>query len=541
MRNDEINYLSILNKYQTLLIENDKLKAENKRLQAQLANLNSSNEISSKATIPVVTENVKGEVPSERLLDIPSEPKHILTVNQKSISEEKINLFMSLFKGREDVYAKRWQNKKGESGYSPVCFNEWKIGICNKPKIKCSECANKNFEIINRNVIEEHLRGNIVVGIYPLQLDETSYFLAIDFDDEGWDKDISVLRSVCTEVDISFAIERSRSGNGAHVWFFFEERISAVQARKFGTVLLSSAMNKRHEIKFNSYDRLFPNQDTMPKGGFGNLIALPLQKTARKKDNSVFIDEYFKPYSDQWEFLSLMKKLSEDKVETLISKLSNSLKGNELGTLRGGDEEFPKPWEKMQALPLIRDDFPEKINLVKANMIYVPKAGFSQRALNAIKRLAAFKNPEFYKAQAMRISVFNKPRIISCSDETEEYICLPRGCEEDIINLLNKFDVDLKIVDKSNYGRIINVEFNGKLRGDQISAVNELIKYNNGVLAATTAFGKTVIAAKLIAERKVSTLVLVHRRQLVSQWIKSLSEFVNIKEELPALDKKSGR
>ena len=189
----------------------------------------------------------------------------------------------------------------------------------------------------------------------------------------------------------------------------------------------------------------------------------------------------------------------------------------------------------------MKDDFPEKINLVKANMIYVLKNGISQRALNTLKRLAAFKNPEFYKAQAMRMPVFNKPRIISCSEETEEYLCLPRGCEEDMISLLNKSDVVVEIIDKTNYGRKINVEFNGELRTDQITAVNELIKFNNGVLAAATAFGKTVIAAKLIAKRETNTLILVHRRQLLSQWINRLSEFINIKEELPVLNKKRGR
>ncbi len=540
---DKVNdlSLSLLNKYQSLLIENDKLKAENKRLKAQLDILNSSQEVISETKMPAVEANDKWEISSKNSLGIPTQLKHISTITQNNKAEEKIKLFMSIFKGRDNVYAKRWQNKEGKSGYAPACLNEWKIGVCNKPKIKCSDCTNKSFEILNEKVIEEHLRGNIVAGIYPMCLDETCYFLAIDFDDDGWNKDISVLRDVCMEFDISFVVERSRSGNGAHVWFFFEELISAALARKFGTSLLTYSMNKRHEIKFNSYDRFFPNQDTIPKGGFGNLIALPLQMTARKKGNSVFIDEHFKPYTDQWEFLSSIKKLSEDKVETFITSLSTTENRSELGVLRKDDEENQKPWEKMPAVPLTKNDFPEKINLVKANMIYVLKEGLSQKALNVLKRLAAFKNPEFYKAQAMRMATYNKPRIISCSVETNEYLCLPRGCEEDVISLLNKFDVDIEIVDKANYGRKINIEFNGNLRGDQLTVINELIKYDNGVLAAATAFGKTVIAAKMIAERKTNTLVLVHRQQLMSQWITKLSEFLIVNEELPMSEKKRGR
>ncbi len=553
MYNDKINDLSLLNKYQSLLIENDKLKAENKKLKAQLKIRNPSSGVASTTEMPAaVIADDKGEISSKNLFDIPTQSKHIFAINQKSKSNEKIKLFASLFKGRDDVYAKRWQNKEGKSGYAPACFNEWKTGLCYKPKIKCSECINKSFEILNEKVIEEHLKGNIVAGIYPMQLDETCYFLAIDFDDDGlpadrsirqtgWNKDISVLRDVCTELDIPFAVERSRSGNGAHVWFFFEEPISAVLARRFGTSLLTYSMNKRHEIKFKSYDRFFPNQDTIPKGGFGNLIALPLQMTARKKGNSVFIDEHSKPYSDQWEFLSSIKKLSENKVETLITNQFATKNGNELGVLRRDDEENPKPWEKIPKVFLTRDDFPNKVTLVKTNMLYASKTGISQRALNNLKRLAAFKNPEFYKTQAMRMPTYNKPRIISCSDETNEYLCLPRGCEADVRSLLNKLDVDIEIVDKTNHGRKINVEFNGNLRDDQLTAINELIKCDNGVLAAATAFGKTVIAAKLIAQRKTNTLVLVHRQQLLAQWITRLSEFLNIKEELPTLEKKRGR
>jgi len=247
-------------------------------------------------------------------------------VTQYSQSHEKIALFMSLFKGRTDVYAKKWQNKKGSSGYSPVCLNEWAPGICNKPKTKGARCGKQSYGPLNELVIEKHLRGGAVIGVYPMNLDETCHFLAIDFDKEGWKKDIAVIRNICSKFEISAAIERSQSGNGCHAWFFFEQKISAVQARKFETSLLTHSMDKRHEISFKSYDRLFPNQDTMPKGGFGNLIALPLQKIARDNNNSVFIDENFEAYPDQWKFLSgiqkLPKKRGRKKEQNLIGHMA---------------------------------------------------------------------------------------------------------------------------------------------------------------------------------------------------------------------------
>ncbi len=539
MTTDKKNILSLLSKYQALLIENDKLRAEVERLKARLAALGHPNDLAIGRVETASAGSISG-IPNDALTDGVGKNSD-RKVNQQSGSEDKIELFMSLFKGRTDVYAKRWRNSKGQSGYSPACLNEWKPGICNKPRIKCYECSNKSFEILNDRVVEEHLKGKITAGLYPMCHDDTCYLLAIDFDDDGWQKDISVLRDTCSKLNIPLAGERSRSGNGAHLWFFFEEPIPAASARKFGSALLTYSMNKRHEIMFKSYDRFFPNQDTMPKGGFGNLIALPLQMEPRKKGNSVFIDEQLKPYPDQWNFLSSVRKLSEDEVGSLTKTLSIFGAENDLGILRKDDNETQKPWQRAGTISLKKDDFPEKPEVVKANMIYVSKEGVSQRGLNALKRLAAFKNPEFYKAQAMRLPTYNKPRIISCSDETDKYLCLPRGCLRDVQALLSKLNLLPIISDETNRGRRIDIEFNGTLRDEQLPAANELMKFDNGVLAAATAFGKTVVAAKLIAERKTSTLVLVHRKQLLSQWVKKLSEFLIIKEEVPQPEKKRGR
>jgi superfamily II DNA or RNA helicase len=511
-----MDYEELFSKYQKLLTENTILKAENDALKARCAlnekNKSDQNQGAANVILPPTLKNI-------------ADPA------------DKISLFMSLFKGRDDVYAKRWQSKDGRSGYTPVCLNEWRSSLCKKPTVKCFDCPHKSYDVLHERVIESHLRGSIVAGIYPMHQDDTCHFLAIDFDDDCWQNDISTLREVCLSFNVPIAIERSRSGSGAHAWFFFKNRIPANLARKFGSALLTYSMARRHEITFKSYDRFFPSQDTMPKGGFGNLIALPLQKNAREHGNSIFIDKNFIPYTDQWEFLSKIRQLSEDEISALMPFLCS---GNEMGALKEVDEELLKPWEK-DRLKWSKTDFPREVKLVKANMIYIEKSGISQKALNVLKRLAAFKNPEFYKAQAMRMPTYNKPRIISCADETQTYICLPRGCENDVISVLAETSVKATWTDKTNPGNHINVEFIGTLRDEQQLASEEMLKCENGVLAATTAFGKTVIAAKLIANRKVNTLILVHRQHLLSQWKARLTEFLTIDEKLPALEKKRGR
>lgn len=301
-------------------------------------------------------------------------------------------------------------------------------------------------------------------------------------------------------------------------------------------------MNKRHEVKFQSYDRLFPNQDTLPKGGLGNLIALPLQKAARKNNNSEFIDECGKAFGDQWAFLSSIRRLSLVEIESLTANLS---RGSELGQLKRAaedDQEEEKPWDTSR-IRLRKNDFPQELEIVKANMLFVPKASLSERAMNHLKRLAAFQNPEFYKAQAMRLSVARIPRIISCSEETSEYLCLPRGCENDLKEVGKELGIDVHFRDETNHGRNINVEFIGSLRDEQPQALEKLLEYDNGILCGTTAFGKTVVAIKLITERKVNTLILVDRVSLLTQWKNRLEEFLEIKEIIPdAPDgKKRGR
>ena len=434
----------MLEKYKLVLSENSRLIKENGMLRAMLG-----------ITEPEPSENRIVVSTAEKNMSDPepTDGTSFSDVNKTSDAILKIKLFMSLFKGRDDVYAKRWENpKKAASGYSPVCLNQWQVGLCGKPKTPCFKCANQLYDTLGNHVIEGHLRGSIVAGIYPMFPDETCHFLAMDFDKAGWQDDIATVKNVCAEFDIPVAVERSRSGKGGHLWFFFENRLPAVLARKFGAALLTSSMNRRHEIPFKSYDRLFPSQDTMPKGGLGNLIALPLQKSARKNNNSEFVNESFESYDDQWAFLSSIQKISENRIENLTKELCN---GHELGVLKIDEEDTQKPWETHHPISLEKVDFPKQIDIVKANMLFMPKSNISQRALNRLKRLASFKNPMFYKHQAMRLSTFGHPPIISCADETMEYLCLPRGCEIDLLAELEQYGVNVHFIDKTHCGKKI--------------------------------------------------------------------------------------
>ena len=456
---------------------------------------------------------------------------------------EKIALFRSLFHGREDVYARRWQSvKTGKSGYSPACANEWAPGVCPKPKGSCKDCAHRELLPLTDAVIEAHLRGRDacgrdVLGVYPILPDDSCRFLALDFDDEGWRENVTAVREVCRRWELPCAVERSRSGEGAHLWLFFEAAVPCAEARRLGTALLTAAMEAGGALKLTSYDRMFPNQDTLPKGGFGNLIALPLQGLARKNGNSVFVDEQFTPYPDQWAFLASIRKLSADEFE---SACQLHARGNVFGNLLPS-EETPKPWEKRTPARLTAMDFPSELEITRSNLLYLPQAGLSMRAKNQLVRLAAFRNPDFYRAQAMRLPIYNKPRILNTAEERDGYLALPRGCEEELTQLLDSAGTAYTFADHRNQGREIRVSFTGELRPEQAPAAKALLAQDTGVLAAATAFGKTVVAAYLIGKRKVNTLILVHTQALLNQWRSALEEFLQIDEVPEPLPGKRGR
>jgi superfamily II DNA or RNA helicase len=461
-------------------------------------------------------------------------------VTNSSSSAEKITLFRRLFAGRPDVFPVRWENRKaGRSGYSPSCFNEWTKGICGKPKVKCGECPHQAFIPSSEDIIEKHLRGgdarsgDFVAGVYPLLQDETCWFLAADFDKKSWADDAKALLGSCRAKGIPAALERSRSGNGGHVWIFFCEPIPARTARQMGSALITATMESRPEIGFASYDRFFPNQDTMPLGGFGNLIALPLQRKAREIGNSVFVDEELRPYDDQWAYLSSLARLSADAVLRIADEAE--LAGRVLAVrMPVDDEHADEPWKmspsRRSEPRRVEAAIPKRIKTVLADQVYIDRTGLPPSLIAQFIRLAAFQNPEFYRAQAMRLPTFGKSRIVSCAELYAQHIALPRGCLDDAIELINSHGGGAELEDQREIGTPLPacVSFQGELRQPQLKAFDALVAHDNGVLAATTAFGKTVVAAALIAKRARNTLVLVHRQELLNQWVERLRTFLNV-------------
>lgn len=443
--------------------------------------------------------------------------------------DEKIKLYASLFRGRDDVYPYLSVNKKDPSKkyYIPACTNEWKQGVCNKTMGKqCKKCQYRENKPLTLDVFKRHIYNNQTIGIYPMLEDETCYFLAFDFDDKKNEnkikEEVLAFASICDRYRIPISIERSRSGKGIHIWIFFENRIKALTARKLGSLLLSKTMEIRDDLKIESFDRMFPNQDYLPKGGYGNLIALPFQTEPTKYGNAIFIDRNFLPIKGQFEYLKQITKLSENEVFEKIKELSNE-------TIDIGHQDLDIKNE-VKSRRKNNFIFPKKINVVLDDMIYIDKAKLNAGAKNSFKRLATFANPEFYKKQRMRMSVYNVPMVIDCSQEDEKYIKIPRGTYEYLCDLCNDQNVQMEVLDKRNPGEKIDVQFNGQLSEEQELSLNKMLEYETGILHAPTGFGKTVICCKLIAERKVNTLIITHTLQLLRQWQDRIKEFLNIEE-----------
>ena len=378
-------------------------------------------------------------------------------------ANDRISLFRSLFRGREDVYAVRWESQKGKAGYSPGCAHEWDPLHCNKPKGKCSNCE---YLPLTDEVLRAHLTGKKTIGVYPLLHGETCWFLAADFDKADWADDAAAFLEACRDADIDAYLERSRSGKGAHVWVFFEEPVTASLVRKLGSALLTAAMERRHQVGLASYDRLFPNQDTMPSGGFGNLIALPLQRGPRQQGNSVFLDDNLKPHADQWAVLKNVKRVTTAQVMQVVqdAERRNLVLGVRLPVVDEAHEKDPwtLPPSRKRETPAVVGPLPEKLSVVQSNLLYLDKPTLTPSLTNRIIRLAAFQNPEFYAAQAMRLSTFGKPRIIGCAEEFPQHIAIPRGCLTELARLWpTSLGIALDVRDERLFGSTNGVQISG--------------------------------------------------------------------------------
>ncbi len=463
----------------------------------------------------------------EKIYGKAQEKENNQSIKTKVISsEEKLKIFREVFKGRTDVYAKRWTSTKtGKSGYSPVCKNEFSTYKCDKPRVKCNECPYRELLPLTDEIILKHLKGEITLGIYPLLPGDLCNFLAIDFDKKTYEKDVIAFWNTCEELNIPIYVERSRSGNGAHAWIFFEESVSARMARKMGNILLTKTMEKE-SLDLNSYDRLLPNQDTMPKGGFGNLIALPFQGECSKNGNTVFVNKYFEVEDNQLEILTNIKRMTISEIYDFVETYK--------------EDDYKEP----QLEEILDDEIPQKENIkdiifsnnvecIFDKQIYIKKLKLLPNEITYLKRLASFTNPKFYELQKLRMPIFYKttPRIICCFEEDERFLILPRGCMAKIKEICEKSNVKLIIKDTREIGLETDYKFNGKLNKKQENAMLELLKYDTGVLCAATGFGKTVVGAKIISELKTSALIIVNKNNLLEQWKEKLSYFFDISKK----------
>jgi superfamily II DNA or RNA helicase len=504
---------------ESALAEGQRLREESRQLKALLA----------QHSIPLPEVGTL-QSPTERCLPAPSDISQVETLSD---NPAKVVLFRSLFRWREDVYAERWRMKDGTWAYRPAGKKDWQAVLASRPEDhKKVDRETRTLYAVTDEVIRQHLRGKKTIGIYPLLVDETCWLLAVDFDKAAWQEDSLAFLATCKRAGIPAYLERSRSGNGCHVWIFFEVPISAVLARKMGCALLTQTMESRHHLGLDSYDRFFPNQDTLPKGGFGNLIALPLQWMPRQNGNCLFVDDDLRPYPDQWQLLLSIRRARADQVEWLVNDATR--RGQVMGVKLSitDDDADGAPWtllpSRRKSEKPIPGPFPESVEIVRSNLIFVPKTDLPEPMLNRMIRVAAFQNPEFYKAQAMRLPTWDKPRVISCSEEFAQHLALPRGCLQEVSELLKEHGIRVLIRDERYAGKPIEVTFRGNLRDEQAEAIRQTLGHDEGVLCAPTAFGKTVVAAKLIAERTVNTLILVHREQLLEQWRARLAAFLDL-------------
>ncbi len=447
--------------------------------------------------------------------------------------EEQLAVFLQLFRCRESVYPKRWENaKSGKTGYAPACRNEWVPPLCQKPRIKCTDCGHQAFLPLNEEAAQAHLQGQLTIGTYAIDADDSCAFLACDFDGSGWKEDVSAYRESAKALGIEVAVERSRSGQGAHAWIFFDGKVPARLARNLGTLILSRCLEARHQLSMDSFDRFFPSQDYVPKGGFGNLIALPLQKTPRESGNSCFLNERLSVIQDQWEYLAHVKRPHYQEVQRLLDRFLPSPPKASTRNEAFDDVAWVTDRSLMDAEIGRMDDAEPTIEgtveLNVGSMILVPLTGLPEKIVGRLKKTASFPNPTFYKLQRMRMQTYPHARFIFSGELRPDEMILPRGLLDQIVLVLKRAGAHVVKRDERLAKSRIKVTFAGELTQSQKEAVKALKKTDIGVLVAPPGFGKTVVGCALIAERQVSTLVLVHRQPLLDQWKESMIKFLGL-------------
>ena len=473
------------------------------------------------------------------------------------ITKQLARRFYSYFWGRTDVYSKRSVNKStGKTGYYPQCENLWKAGLCPKKdgkKVKCSDCRNRKWRSLEAEQIMAHLRGekedgSDVIGVYPLFPDGTCRFLVFDFDnhekggeildfanmDDRWIEEVNALWQVCEQNEIPCLVERSRSGRGAHLWIFFETAMEAALVRRFGNALLDKGAETVNLKSFRFYDRMLPAQTSVGEGELGYLIALPLQGHALKNSNSIFVNQNWEPFPDQWAVLFSTKKLSQKAVENCFREWNLPDENPDVFL-----PEETKPWERKKEFH--REDVAGSLRLTLANRLYIETANLKPRLQNQLRRMAAIQNPLFYRNQAMGLSNYANSRYLYLGEDDSGFLCIPRGLLDRVLERCKEESIPVKIEDLRVNGRPLDVKFTGELRDNQQMAVNAMRPHDCGILSAATAFGKTVVCSNMIAERKISTLILLESSALIEQWQDALERFLKFGEEPPEYETKSGK
>lgn len=540
---DEKNGLENHERIETLLHEISSLSKENQRLRKLLED--------------------NGIILKEKARE-PVDPNQGARILKLTINENVANHFFARFWGRMDVYSQRIVSRNGKVGYYTQCWNFWKNGCKRKQEqtsgIKksglCKECPLKSWKHVDANTIIEHLEGEITIGVYPMLSNGTCRFLVFDFDnhtegsaqtdfantDNKWQQEVEALREICALNQIDALVERSRSGRGAHVWIFFDQPIAAKKDRDFGKALLQKGAEAVDLQSFQYYDRMIPTQDDLKDGGLGNLIALPLQAEPLTQGNSAFVDESWNAYPDQLGALNAIRKIKQDAIDLFLKEAArnNPFEGMEKDEQTFEETgERSKPWKKTEILH--PEDVHGKLRITLSNLVYVDGINLMPRIRNQIRRLAAFSNPIFYKNQAMNLSNFSQSRFLYLGEEEDGYIGLPRGLREKLETGIQQAGIPYALTDERQKGRHIQVSFNGELRESQRKAIEALMPHETGILSAATAFGKTVVCCDLIAERKINTLILIESSALMEQWQAAIERFLNIDEELPSYQTKTGR